>query len=132
MYEEPMEIDDYRDEPMGIDEPVNNDDDVIKKKLMERFAKEMAKMINKLVVESCLGCRFRDRNKHIGIRMKNEEKVQRFSDEALNRISEVDNFKNCIHNLSKPPMNNLRLLKYLCKTIFKDELIRQMIVKWII
>ena len=71
-------------------------------------------MINKLVVESCLGCRFRDRNTHICIRMRKEEKVQSFVEEATNRISGVDKFNNCIDNLIKPPMNNQELLKYLC------------------
>ena len=76
-----MDINDW-DEPMKNDEFMENDDDPIKKNFLERFSKEMAKMINKLVVKS-LGCRFEDQNHNMCIRIRNEEKTQRFFDEAL-------------------------------------------------
>ena len=93
MSEEPLEIDEPKDE--------SAQDDLNRKQLLERFAKEMAKMINKLVLESCLGYHFKDRKQHITINMRNEETVQLFFDEGLNMISRTNKFKDCIHNLMK-------------------------------
>jgi hypothetical protein len=60
-------------------------------KLLRAFARKLAPIISNLAIENCLGCRngHLSQNHHQCIMMEREERLYRYFDVALERVSET-------------------------------------------
>ena len=91
---------------------------VIEKKLLMSYAKEVADNIAEIVSENCNGCIIEhcSQKQHPCLYLETDEKISLYFDDALDRVTEADVVKRFIDSIKelKPGVNGLELLKYTC------------------
>ena len=91
----------------------------IEKRLIRCYATEIAQIITRLVDENCVGCILGQlsQTQHDCLSMQRDERLWRYYDLALGRISDgkiMESFSESLKNI-KPEVNGLEMLKYACR-----------------
>ena len=89
---------------------------IIEERLIKCYAREIASVINQLVIENCNSCIINHPSQrwHPYLMMESDERLSMYFDDVLSKISEariMENFMNSLNDI-KPRVNGLELLKY--------------------